>query len=174
MKIRYLFGLAIVFGVISIVALRYNAQHIYDLKTQIIQKDNAGEPVTEDLQSLRRFIFAHMNTTTKLELSGSYQRALDSAQAPGGGVYAEAQAACDKQGVSSVAQAQCVQSYLATRVQPGSESIVDKTPYIYSFASPGWSPDAAGFSLLLAIGCALGSLLLYVIRLFKSRPEATL
>lgn len=173
MKVRYIFLASIVFGVLSIVGLRLNAEKALELKNQILVKDNQTQDVKEDLETLRQYIFSHMNSSTKVELVASYNRAVESAKAgQGNGVYNEAQAACDQRGVSSVAQAQCVQEYLVSRGTVA-DPVVDKTPYIYSFASPSWSFDLAGVSLLLSIMLALISLVVYALRLFKNRPEAT-
>lgn len=174
MKVRYIFLASIIFAILSIVGLRLNAEKALDLKNQILDKDNQAQDAKADLEELRQYVFSHMNTSTKVELVASYNRAVEAAKSgQNNSVYAEAQANCDRRGVSSVAQAQCVQEYLAARVAP-TEPSVDKTPYIYSFASPSWSFDLAGVSLLLSIILAIVSLVLYALRLFKSRPEASL
>lgn len=174
MKVRYLFIAAVVFGVLSIVFLRLNAQHVLDSKEDILLADAQGSDVKPQLEELRQYVFAHMNTSTRIELVGSYNRALEQErQSQGGSLYADAQATCDQQGVSSVAQAQCVQDYLAQR-GGATEPTVDKTAFIYTFAAPSWSPDLAGVSLLLAILLALAALALQAIRLFRKPLEPTL
>ena len=177
MKARYLFVAAIACGVLAIAGLRINSETALDLKTQVIERDRAGQPATEQLEELRQYVFSHMNTTTRVELVGSYERAVEAAaRSQNGDVYTQAQATCDQPGVSSVAQAECVQAYLATNPGAGSEAAdsVDKTRFVYAFAAPTWSPDLAGFSLLMSIVLALAALVLYIVRLFRNRPEPTL
>src|SRR5688500_8778649 len=102
MKARYFFIAAIVLALLAIVSLRLNSQRANELKTQVKEKDKAGQAVTDDLQALRSFVFTHMNSSVKFELTGAYERAAASAQQASqanatGDVYAQAQAACGQE-----------------------------------------------------------------------------
>lgn len=175
MKARYIFIAALVFGVMAIFGLRYNNTHAQKLKTQILEKDSKGQGTKEDLLQLRNFVFGHMNSTTRVELTGAYERDLAKAKAgQRDDIYAKAQASCDKQGVSSVAQAKCVQRYLAANSQGQDEVTIEKSNYIYSFASPGLSFDIAGFGLMGAVVLGVASLAVYSMGLFNARLDQTL
>lgn len=177
MKARYLFIIAIVFALTSIVALRFNNKKAAVLAKQVRDKDALAVDVRNDLTKLQQFVIKHMNSSVKVELSSSYERAVTKAKAGNvnvnGDLYAEAQAACDRQGVGSVAQAQCVQEYLNARVSPAQNAqpvqLPERSSFVYAFAAPNWTPDIAGFSLLGAIIFGLAGLLVYIINLFKSR-----
>lgn len=177
MKARYVFIIAIIFALTSIVALRFNNKKALVLAKQVRDKDALGVDVKQDLTKLQQFVIKHMNSSVKVELSASYERAVNKAKAGNvdvnGDLYAEAQAACDRQGVSSVAQAQCVQEYLNARVSPGQNATPTQPPerskFVYAFAAPTWTPDIAGFSLLGCLIFGLAGILIYIINLFKSR-----
>lgn len=178
MKARYFFILAIVFSIISIVALRFNNLKAAAMAKEIANKDNLNVDVAADIERLHDFVFKHMNSSLRFELTASYERAVANAKnaataGVSGDVYAQAQANCDRQGVSSVAQAQCVQEYLNARIQPGPVQpavIPSKSQYTYAFASPSWTPDIAGFSLLAALASALATLAAYTYGMF-ARPD---
>lgn len=175
MKVRYLFLAGVAFGVLSIVSLRYNSTRAFSLKNQVLELDSQAKDTKAELEKLKRFVFAHMNTSISVELVSSYERALDQAKASQqSDVYARAQASCDQRGVSSVAQASCVQRFLAKNLSQDQEPEIDKTRFIYAFAAPALSFDLAGFSLVIAIALTVTSLVMYSLRLFRSRPEPTL
>lgn len=179
MKARYIFIIAIIFALISIVALRFNNKKAAVLAKQVRDKDTLAVDVRNDLTKLQQFVVKHMNSSVKVELSSSYERAVSKAKLGNidvnGDLYAQAQAACDRQGVGSVAQAQCVQEYLNARVNPGQSNqpaqLPERSSFTYAFAAPNWTPDIAGFSLLAAVIFGLAGLLVYIINLFKTRSS---
>lgn len=177
MKARYIFILAVIFALIAIVALRFNNKKAEAMAQQIHAKDALNVDVKNDIVKLQQFSVKHMNGSVKLELTASFKRAEEAAKAGNlnvdGAIYAEAQAACDRQGVGSVAQAQCVQEYLSTRVSPNqstpTNSAPNKSQYIYAFSSPTWTPDIAGFSLLASLALGLTALGVYIYGMFRTR-----
>jgi len=183
MKARYLFGLGMVAAIISILGLRANAVRSVELKNTVIQKDQAGADVSTELESLRGFVFSHMNSSVRFELPGAHRRALSAAQAQAQGgatgeVYAAAQAACGPEvGTNSVAQVACVQRYLDSHLGSTSTPAPDlpqPAEFSYAFAAPSWSPDLAGLAMLVAAALIGGALLNYIRGLFKARRQAGL
>ncbi len=175
MKARYLFIIAVVCALLGVVALRANNHSAAVRLAKIIEKDNQTQPVSSDVEDLRKYVFRHMNSSVHFELTGSYNRAVAAASAhpatASGDLYSQAQAACDHPGIGSIAQAQCVQEFLSTRLQPGTNpqppQAVDRSQYTYSYVSPSWTPDLAGGLLLGAILLALASLTVYTVNSFK-------
>lgn len=175
MKARYFFIAAVIFGILTIVALRGNAKTALAWRDGILAKDQAAAEVDVDIKELRAYVFKHMNSSVRFELTGSYDRAVEAAQreSVSGEVYSAAQAACDRQGDSSVVQAQCVQRFLADRLSNNPVRLPEKAQYTYAFASPSWSPDWAGFSLLIALALTTTALGFYILELFaKSRMQS--
>lgn len=177
MKARYLFIIAIIFALIAVVGLRFNNKKALVLAKQIRDKDALAVDVKNDLSKLQEFVTKHMNSTVKIELTSSYERAVEKAKVGdtdvNGDLYAQAQAACDRQGIGSVAQAQCVQEYLNARVSPGQNAGTTPPPersaFTYAFAAPNWTPDIAGFSILGSLVFGLSAVVVYILNMFKTR-----
>ncbi len=180
MKPRYLFSLGVVAAILAIVGLRSNASRSIELKDGILQKDQSGLEVSADLDSLRQFVFSHMNSSVRFELSGAYDRAVAAARAGSqshvsGEIYAQAQAACGPEvGTNSVAQVACVQAYLDSHLNQPNTTPVNLPPaaeYNFAYAAPTWSPDLAGLGILTATILILGAFTSYIWQLFKARPQ---
>lgn len=175
MKARYLFIAAVVCALLSIVGLRLNHQAAIAKVHTIEDKDQQAQDVAADITTLRKFVFAHMNASVQFELTNSYNRAVSaSTQTPSSDdLYAQAQAACDRQGQLTVSNAQCVQDFLNARLQPGINpqppQVIDRSQYHYAYISPAWTPDFAGLSLLAALGLALMALIVYTLSWFRSK-----
>ncbi|MEX0932092.1 MAG: hypothetical protein WDZ81_00615 [Candidatus Saccharimonadales bacterium] len=177
-KPGWLFGAAIFFALLAIVGLRINHQKAVALKNQIVAQDAAGQTVDENIKKLQGFVFSHMNTSVSLELTGSYQRAVEAAKAPeeprdSGELYSRAQAYCDIPGNSSIVQAECVQNYLEARLNPSENpepvKLPERSRYQYSFAAPSWSADLPGISVLLALVLSVSSVVMYWVRLLRGQ-----
>ena len=146
--------------------LRQNNLNAVQLRDDVLQVDEeTGDiaKVAPVLEEYRRYVFNHMNTDLgTIELPGTFNTAVEKlrlrAQQSGsanGEIYAEAQRECEDPNILLTARAQCVQDYVIANSAPGSDAISeidfpDKSLFSYSFASPRWSPDLAGFSLLFS------------------------
>lgn len=172
MKARYWLGLAILSAGLAILGLRVNAQQSLELKNRIIEQDLAGANVEVQIEQLRQFVFSHMNSSVEFELLGAYQRTVTAAEQAGvsGELYAQAQAQCDRQGDSSVVQAQCVQTFLEQRVNPAISTVRPlRSQFSYAFAAPSWSPDLAGWGILGALVALIGGVIAYIRQQFSLR-----
>ena len=129
-----------------------NRQSAVDQAEQIIVKDQTEANVETDLIKLKVFAASHMKVNVKFVLTGSYERAMAAAKAQSSGAsatYAAAQASCDKRGVDSIRQSQCVAAYIAANGTIAPEvKLPDIANYTYSYVGPAWSFDVAGLVLL--------------------------
>lgn len=176
----YFLVAAAIFGVISIFALRQNNLQMIALRDQVYQADQANGDTEAALRNLREYVYAHMNTNLAsggnsiyppIQLKYSYERALAAAQANGAdansAIYTQAQAECEKrfpQGLSGSGRIPCIQQYITdhgiTQSMAPAASL-----YQFDFVSPVWSPDLAGWSLVLTAVC----LALFVLRWLGER-----
>ncbi|MDQ5932515.1 MAG: hypothetical protein QG649_600, partial [Patescibacteria group bacterium] len=132
-------------------------------RTAVFSADKQGdqETIRARLFDLQRYSAGHMNADSGIiYLEAQYQRdtqaAIDAASARDGGnnINVLADQACKKQfGGYSQAYVQCFAAELAK--YPSGSNAPDKAAlpspnlYRHAFASPVWSPDFAGFSLLI-------------------------
>lgn len=158
-KIWHLALATILFASLSAVTLRHNNLRMTELRDNVIIADKKGEGVSEALTTLNTYIFNHMNTQVvrPIELVNTYNRQaqaiIQSAQQGSGrDIYAEGTAACERRGIPLSSIARCIAQYgeeNASSVVQQKITLPDKNLFIYTFTSPTWTPDVAGFMLLL-------------------------
>lgn len=169
--------LLILAGFVSATFLRLNNIGMIERRNAVITADESGDMqvITQRLYDLQRYVSSHMNTELGrgVYLEASYSRDLQNWQSaqygdgnPNGNIYRLAQEVCAPRFSSySAAYLQCTTSELAK--YPPSQVTVNEgnkprsDTYIYAFSSPAWSPDFAGWSLII---CAVIALII-VIRL---------
>lgn len=145
----------------------------------VLNADKAGdeEAIIDRLYDLQRYVSAHMNTDLGggVILDYTYTRDLETWQQsqygdanPNGNIYKKAQEICaPKFNHYSYAYLQCTTNELAK--YPAASEVVDmskqplKQMYIHNFTSPLWSPDFAGWSVLIFLVIAA----LIIIRLLS-------
>ena len=155
---------AIVFGVISGLSLVNNSKEAKRRYEVLIAVDKSGGDVEGALNSLREYVYAHMNTTIgspngikpPIQLKGTYDRLVAESQAKAAEsnkkIYAEAQSYCEQRypaGTLQSGRVPCVTEYITNKgvnVEPVSEAL-----YQFDFVSPIWSPDVAGWTMLASI-----------------------
>ena len=146
--------------------LRQSNLHMLTLYTSVLDADKSGQYTYEKLAELQKFVAAHMNATPPklgtnagIQLKYTYERAKQAEQDRVSA--ARAQVATDAQNyclqalpkATVVQKTQCVSEQNALHVITEKQIIPDL--YRYDFASPRWSPDAAGILLLIAFSAAL-------------------
>lgn len=162
----YFLMVAVVFGLISVYALRQNNLNMIVLREQVYQADKDGGDTEAALRNLREYVYAHMNTNLSsgdntiyppIQLKYSYDRALEAAKGPAEDpdtkIYSDAQAECERrfpQGLSGSGRIPCIQEYIASRGIQTPAFLPNASLYQFDFVSPKWSADLAGFSLVLA------------------------
>lgn len=177
-KPYYFLILAVVFGLVSIISLRANNEHMLKLRDAVYAADKNGSDVQKPLQQLQAYVTRHMNTELStgqtsvyppIQLQYTYTR-LEQAQAnqaagSNSQLYTDAQHYCESQDsvdFSGHNRVPCIEQY----VQSHSSISLPPIPtslYEFAFVSPSWSPDLAGYSLvataLLAVATVVSFLL---------------
>ena len=165
--------LLILVGFVAATFLRLNNIGMNDRRAAVIAADESGDQsrIIERLYDLQQYVSRHMNTDLGrgVYLEASYNRDLQAWQAtqygdnnPNGNIYKKAQEVCaPRYSTYSAAYLQCTTSELAkypaaNEVSDGSGQPRQET-YIHGFASPAWSPDFAGWTL---VACAVIVLLI--------------
>lgn len=160
-KLWQLLLLTIFFALCSVFFLRQNNLKMVELRNDVVVADKTGVGLDQALEDLNSYIFKHMNTQVvrPIELVNTYNRrvqaVIQAAQNSNGrDIYAEGTAACERRGIPLSSIAQCIAQY-ANDNSSGltSDQIVlpDKNRFIYSYASPLWTPDLAGLFVLLTV-----------------------
>jgi preprotein translocase subunit SecF len=173
-KVWYLLALFLVFATIAVFALRQNNLKMIELRQAVYAADEQNGDVEGALQRLRSFVYGHMNTDLSsgadavyppIQLKYTYQRLQEAdkarVQQDSSAVYTQAQTYCEQQntGFSGGNRIECIEQYVSEH-QAKAKTIPDAM-YKFDFVSPSWSPDLAGFALVLAIL----SLVLLIVRI---------
>lgn len=165
-KTWQLFAVLLLMLFVAATFLRLNNVGMSERRNAVINADKSGDVVVTKtrLLDLQQYVSQHMNTSTgKFSLQGQYERdsraAMDAAAEDGGAhgnIYKKAQEVCAPQFSGySLAYQQCTLSELE-KYAPG-ESLQSQVTlpspelYSHSFAAPRWSPDFAGFSVLICV-----------------------
>lgn len=174
---------------VSMTFLRLNNIGMVERRGAVTAADEAGnsEAVINRLYDLQRYVSSHMNTDMGkgLYLQASYkrdvQKAYDKASTdenPNGNIYKKAQEVCAPRFSSwSPAYVQCTFSELSKYPAANDLAEAVKLPpanlYLHVFASPFWTPDFAGWSVVVSAVIALVIVVrttsLMVLRLMLSR-----
>ncbi len=151
--------------------LRLNNIGMVERRNAVVVADDAGQDTNtiSRLYDLQRYVSSHMNTDMGkgVYLEGSYKRdsqaAYDAAAKdtnPNGNIYKKAQEVCAPQFTRySYAYLQCTTGELAK--YPASSNLIEsvKLPradsYLHSYVSPLWSPDFAGWAVLVCLALAV-------------------
>ena len=143
---------------------------MYERRKSVLAAADEGRDgdTKERLLDLQHYVSSHMNTSTgPFYLEGLYNRdkqraieALADDANPNGNVNAKAREVCDPQFSGwSPAYVQCfIDELNKFSAAPDLESDVTlphPAAYRHSFSAPLWSPDFAGFSILISVLIAL-------------------
>jgi len=152
---------------ISATFLRLNNVGMSERRTAVVAADEQGDQTItiQRLYDLQQYVSAHMNTNlgSGVYLESSYQRdsqnLLNSAAAdenPNGNIYKKAQQVCAPRFSGySAAYLQCTTDELAK--YPAGDNLVQDvhlpsaSAYLHDYESPTWSPDFAGWSLVVCV-----------------------
>jgi hypothetical protein len=166
-KVWQLVAVLLLMGFVAATFLRLNNIGMIQRFDAVMAADKAGDNkvIRERLYDLQRFISDHMNTNmgNGLYLEDSYNRDVKKAYElssqdsnPNGNIYKKVQDICAPRFSSwSIGYVQCVTDELAK--YPSADSLVASVNlpkaalYHYSFISPIWSPDFAGWSVLICL-----------------------
>jgi hypothetical protein len=168
-KPMYLLIATLLFAAISIYALRQNNFKMIELRQAVITADEQNGDVETALQELREHVHGHMNTNLAsgdfaikppIQLKARYERLVaqeqDNIKKANEAVTKQGEAICAAQfpaGGYNAPRVACIQEYVA--VNAGKTDPVPDELYKFDFISPRWSPDLAGWSLLITVLLAL-------------------
>lgn len=166
MKTWQLVVLFLLFGFIAATFLRLNNIGMAQRRDAVMKADEAGDSVViqSRLYDLQRYVTSHMNADMGvIYLEHQYARDFEKSQTsssgttnPNGNIYRKAQDVCaPKYTHYSQAYLQCTVDYLS-QYAPASEPVssakgLSTDAYRYSYVSPIWTPDFAGFSVLICL-----------------------
>jgi len=157
-------GAFVISGVVCVAALRDNNQTMSQLRTAVYTADRDNGDVNTALNNLSGFVFSHMNTSLDsgsnirppIQLKYTYQRLYDAQynqlQAENQKIYSDAKNACP--GLNNgydAARIACVQNYAVNHGVSGANVNIPAGLYEFDFVSPTWSPDLAGWSLVVSV-----------------------
>lgn len=160
----YFFGMFVVFLIIGVAAVRQNNIRSIELREQVLKADEQNGDVEAALTELREHMYSHMNAGLSsgglqqpIQLKYRYERLVEeqqrNASADNESLYAEAQANCEARfpaGSLRDARVPCVQEYVSQRIGQQSTPQIPDALYKFDFYSPAWTPDLAGWSLVLS------------------------
>lgn len=174
----YFLALAVVSGIVCVLALRANNLHMVALRDQVYAADKNDGDVKGALQQLQVYVTSHMNTELStgsttvyppIQLKYTYGRLLAAADKKANQsnteIYRQAQAYCEKQdpvGFSGRYRVPCIQQYIKSH--DVTLPTIPDAMYKFDFVSPTWSPDLAGWSMVVAIASALAFVVLFMIK----------
>lgn len=144
---------------VSATFLRLNNIGMVQRRAAVIDADNGGDSqITQNrLYDLQRYVTAHMNTNLGkgIYLEASYKRDVQVAYenvSNDSEVYRKAQEVCmPKFSYWSQAYVQCTKVELDKYTGTNDVNWPNPSGYLHVFVSPLWSPDFAGWSVLVCI-----------------------
>jgi hypothetical protein len=178
-RYRYLIIIFLLSGLVAVYALRQNNLTALRLRDEVLEQDKFNGDAEGALHELRKYTYSHMNARLSndtgiyppIQLKYRYERlvAAEKERVAGvnAGLYHEAQAHCEAsipQGLSGGNRVACIEEYVDTHGGAQEKPIPDAM-YKFDFVAPYWSPDFAGWSLVIC-GTAL---FLLVLRFLSER-----
>lgn len=177
--ILFLIGAAL-----SITALRHNNQTMIVLRGDLYVADKNNGDVEGALNKLRTYVYGHMNTNLSsggnsikppIQLKYTYDRLQAAEQthvnSANSQIYTDAENYCQQQNsvdFSGRNRVPCVTAYVTShgvKINP-----IPVGLYEFDFISPSWSPDPAGWSLVVSTLLFIGLTVNYLAyRLTRTR-----
>lgn len=151
-------------GLVSATFLRLNNIGMIERRSAVFAADTLGntEIIQNRLYDLQRYVSEHMNTdTNSIYLVKQYERdskkiidAAGDTTNVNGNIYKKASDVCDKQfSIYSQPYFQCylseLERYPAADNRPTTVALPSRDLYRHEFSAPLWSPDFAGWSLVI-------------------------
>lgn len=162
----YFLAVALVSGSVAVMALRSNNQHMIVLRDAVRTADEHNGDTETALKKLQLYVTSHMNTDLSsgptpvyppIQLKYTYDRLV---RAQGAAtteantkLYSAAQAYCEQQNSADFSgrnRVPCIEQYVQQHNTQQLKQVPDAL-YKFAFISPKWSPDLAGWSLVVAI-----------------------
>ena len=161
----YFLVIALISTAVCIFALRANNEHMVTLRNAVYAADKNNTDVNGALKNLQSYVTSHMNTDLSsgpnsvyppIQLKYTYERLVQAQEQAktNDQLYTDAQHYCEKQDsvdFSGHNRVPCIEQYVQSHggTQTPATNIPDSL-YKFDFVSPAWSPDLAGWSMLVA------------------------
>lgn len=153
-------------------ALRHNNFQMVKLRNAVYASDKTGSGVDQALNDLRAYVYGHMNTDLSggdnvikppIQLKYTYDRLIKAEQerinTANEQILRDGANYCAKREAGKYRQV-CVEAYSKQHSVKAHQ--VPAALYQFDFASPPWSPDAAGWGLVASIGLGLITIVSFV------------
>lgn len=149
--------------------LRSNNVKVHELQAVVVELDESSngdiEQIEPALIEMAEYSLNHMNADISVTLENRYvvytesllKNQEEEASEYRAKVFSDAQRKCAGLPVSGTAKIDCVQSYISSQPGVSAPELPPVDLFFYEYASPTWSPDAAGISTLISV--VLGLLL---------------
>lgn len=162
----YFLAAAVISGSVCVYSLRSNNLTMVRLRADVFVADKANGDVESALKNLREYVYAHMNTNLDsgtsvrppIQLKYTYDRLVqaqkDQAGLSSDQVYTDAQNYCQQQipqGFSGRGRVPCITQYVSTHGAAAAQQLIPTSLYQFDFVSPAWTPDLAGWSMVITI-----------------------
>lgn len=161
----YFLVLALISSIVCVGGLRANNLRMIQLRDAVYQADKDGANVEQALQSLRNYVVTHMNTDLAagpnavhppIQLKYTYDRLVAAqsthVRAVNSQLYTNAQSYCQTLipiGFSGRYREACIKNYVTTHGAKTQD--IPKNLYEFDFVAARWSPDLAGWSLVVTM-----------------------
>lgn len=182
-KPGYFLALAILSLVVCIFALRANNQHMVKLRNAVYTADKNNTDVETSLKQLQSYVTSHMNTNLSsgngsvyppIQLKYTYDRLVQTQSSQlsqtNTQLYTDAQHYCEQQDpvdFSGHNRVPCIEQYVSSRTPDAVQlPAIPDALYKFSFVSPTWSPDLAGWSLMVAVVSGLLFIVTLLVKLW--------
>lgn len=152
-----------------------------ELRQAVYTADERGEGVQPALVALQSYVVAHMNTQLDsgdnavyppIQLKATYDRLVversNKLAASNTQTYSAAQTYCEQQNPNDFSgrnRIPCIEEYVKDKgvvLTPIPDAL-----YKFSFVSPTWSPDLAGWSLVTSVILAIWTAIAFGLKFFR-------
>lgn len=167
-SIWYFITLLLISAIISVISLRQNNLNAIALRDKVIQVDKDNGDVESALRDLREYVYGHMNTQLSspggayppIQLKYRYDRLVAEQkknQPTNDSLATEAQRYCEaKIPVGrSLHRIQCIEDYIMSHGSKQKDTAIPDSLYKFDFIPPVWSPDLAGWSIVVTLVLAI-------------------
>jgi hypothetical protein len=149
---------------VAVTELRSNSIKAVELRDRVLQVDKQNGNTEAALRDLREHVYTHMNSKLSVpggayppvQLKYRYDRLVAAEKKRvtqiNAKLYTEAQGYCEAMIPTgrSLSRIDCIQNYITTKGGAKEKAIPDSL-YKFDFVPPVWSPDLAGWSLVLLV-----------------------
>jgi hypothetical protein len=161
----YFLAIAVICFGLAVYGLRQNNLKMVELRQAVTAADESGGNVEKALRDLRTYVYRHMNTDLSggqvaihppVQLKARYERLMaqeaEKVKRTNEEVKSAAESICAGRhpgGGYNSPRVQCVQNHVQENAAESGD--VPEELYKFDFASPRWTPDLAGISLVLGV-----------------------